>query len=88
MEMRHAKRVVQPLVDGAFASEPVVMGLATLGHHDEYTYMHAVNVCMVAVTMGHLLGLDRRTLALLRTPGSTAASATEYAEFKDAYAVA
>ncbi|MBI1799004.1 MAG: HD domain-containing protein [Candidatus Eisenbacteria bacterium] len=63
MEMRHAKRVVQPLVDGAFAAEPVVMGLATLGHHDEYTYMHAVNVCMVAVTMGHALGLDRRALA-------------------------
>ncbi|HTK31146.1 MAG TPA: HD domain-containing phosphohydrolase [Candidatus Saccharimonadaceae bacterium] len=63
MEMRHAKRVVQPLVDGAFESEPIVMGLSTLGHHDEYTYMHAVNVCMVAVTMGHSLGLDRRTLA-------------------------
>lgn len=63
VEMRHAKRVVQPLVDGAFQSEPVVMGLSTLGHHDEYTYAHAVNVCMVAVTMGHALGLDRRALA-------------------------
>ena len=63
MEMRHAKRVVQPLVDGAFANDPVVMGLATLGHHDEYTYLHAVNVCLVAVTMGRMLGLDRRALA-------------------------
>ncbi len=63
MEMRHAKRVVQPLVDGALAGEPVIMGLATLGHHDEYTYMHAVNVCMVAVTMGRELGLERRALA-------------------------
>jgi HD-GYP domain-containing protein (c-di-GMP phosphodiesterase class II) len=63
VEMRHAKRVVQPLIDGAFQSEPVVVGLATLSHHDEYTYAHAVNVCMVAVTMGHWLGLDRRALA-------------------------
>ena len=63
MEMRVAKRVVQPLVDGAFDKEPVVVGLATLGHHDEYTYAHAVNVTMVAVTMGHVLGLDRRALA-------------------------
>lgn len=63
MEMRHAKRVVQPLVDGAFAAEPVVMGLSTLGHHDGYTYMHSVNVCLVAVTMGHLLGFDRRALS-------------------------
>jgi HD-GYP domain-containing protein (c-di-GMP phosphodiesterase class II) len=63
MEMRHAKRVVQPLVDGAFADEPVVVGLSSLSHHDEYTYAHSVNVCIVAVTMGHFLGLDRRALA-------------------------
>jgi HD-GYP domain-containing protein (c-di-GMP phosphodiesterase class II) len=63
MEMRHVKRVVQPLVDGAFANEPIVLGLSTLGHRDEFTYMHAVNVCMIAVTMGRMLELDRRTLA-------------------------
>jgi HD-GYP domain-containing protein (c-di-GMP phosphodiesterase class II) len=63
MELHHAKRVVQPLVDGAFADEPVVVGLSSLSHHDEYTYAHSVNVCIVAVTMGHLLGLDRRALA-------------------------
>jgi HD-GYP domain-containing protein (c-di-GMP phosphodiesterase class II) len=63
MELKHAKRVVQPLVDGAFESEPVVVGLTTLGHHDEYTYAHAVNTCVVAVTMAHFLGLDRRALA-------------------------
>ena len=63
MELRHAKRVVQPLVDGAFSSEPVVVGLSSLTHHDEYTYAHAVNVCLVAVTMGHFLEMDRRALA-------------------------
>ncbi len=63
VEMRRAKRVVQPLIDGAFANEPVVVGLSSLSHHDEYTYAHSVNVCIVAVTMGHILGLDRRALA-------------------------
>ena len=63
MEVSHAKRVVQPLVDGAFENEPVVVGLTTLGPHDEYTYAHAVNTTMVAVTMGHFMGLDRRALA-------------------------
>jgi len=63
MELRHAKRVVQPLVDGAFAAEPVVVGLSSLSHHDDYTYAHAVNVTLVAVTMGHSLDLDRRALA-------------------------
>jgi HD-GYP domain-containing protein (c-di-GMP phosphodiesterase class II) len=63
LELRHAKRVVQPLVDGAFSAEPVVVGLSTLTHHDEYTYAHAVNVCLVSVTMGHFLEMDRRGLA-------------------------
>jgi HD-GYP domain-containing protein (c-di-GMP phosphodiesterase class II) len=63
MELRHAKRVVQPLVDGAFEDQPVVVGLSTLSHHDEYTYAHAVNVTLVAVSMGHFLELDRRALA-------------------------
>jgi len=51
------------LVDGAFAEEPVVVGLSSLTHKDEYTYAHAVNVCLVAVTMGKLLDMDRRALA-------------------------
>jgi len=63
LELRHGKRVVQPLVDGAFADEPVVVGLSSLTHKDEYTYAHAVNVCLVAVTMGRLLDMDRRALA-------------------------
>jgi HD-GYP domain-containing protein (c-di-GMP phosphodiesterase class II) len=81
MEMRHAKRVVQPLVDGAFADEPVVIGISTLTHRDEYTYAHAVNVTLVAVTMGHFLEMDRRALAdlgvaaLLHDVGKSAVSA-------------
>ncbi len=81
MEMRHAKRVVQPLVDGAFSEEPVVVGLATLTHRDEFTYAHAVNVTMVSVTMGHFLEMDRRALAdlgvaaLLHDVGKAAVSA-------------
>lgn len=62
-QLKHAKRVVQPLVDDAFRKEPVVVGLAVLRQHDEYTYSHAVNVCMVAVSMGYYLELDRRSLA-------------------------
>jgi len=63
LEVRHAKRVVQPLVEGVSLSEPVVVGLTTLRQHDEFTYAHAVNVCGVAVAIGHFLGLDRRALS-------------------------
>jgi len=61
--LKHAKRVVQPLVDDAFKHQPVVVGLALLRQHDEYTYAHAVNVCIVSVSMGHFLELDRKALA-------------------------
>jgi len=63
MALRHAKRVVQPLVDAACSDTPVVMGLHTLSHHDEAAYVHAVNVTLVSVTMGRLLELDRHELA-------------------------
>jgi len=65
VELRHAKRVVQPLVDSAFTSEPVVVGMTGFNRHDDYTYAHAVNVCLVAVNIGQVLGLDRRQLAVL-----------------------
>jgi putative nucleotidyltransferase with HDIG domain len=63
IQLKHAKRVVQPLVDSAFSKEPLVVGLTGLGHHDDYTYSHAVNVCIIAVALGQVLGLDRRALA-------------------------
>lgn len=63
LEVRHAKRVVQPLVEGVSLSEPVVVGLSALTQHDEFTYAHAVNVCGVSVAIGHFLGLDRRALS-------------------------
>lgn len=81
LEVRHAKRVVQPLVEGVSLSEPVVVGLSSLSQHDEFTYAHAVNVCGVSVAIGHFLGLDRRALsdlgvaALLHDVGKSEVSA-------------
>lgn len=63
IEMRHAKRVIQPIVDGATSRDPLVVGLTTLGHRDDFTYAHSVNVSIVATSIGKFLGLDRRALA-------------------------
>lgn len=63
LQMKHAKRVVQPLVDDALQDQPVVVGLGTLYHKDDFTYAHVVNVVQVAVSMGRVLGLDRKALA-------------------------
>jgi HD-GYP domain-containing protein (c-di-GMP phosphodiesterase class II) len=62
-ELRHVRRVVQPIVDEALDGRPVVIGLAGLSHRDDFTYARNVNACLVAVTVGQRLGLDRQALA-------------------------
>jgi len=62
-EVRRARRVVQPVVEAAQAGDPVVFGLSGLARHDEGEYARSANVCVLAVSMGHALGFDRKTLA-------------------------
>lgn len=62
IELRHVKRMVQPLVDAAAAREPATVGLAWVSQADE-AWAHGVHVCLVTVGMGHHLGLDRGALA-------------------------
>jgi HD-GYP domain-containing protein (c-di-GMP phosphodiesterase class II) len=62
VEVRHAKRVVQPLVTDAQSREPIVLGLSALTHHDEYTYAHAANVCLLSVAIGYEFEMDRASL--------------------------
>jgi len=62
-DLRHAKRLVQPLVDSVMRHEYSIVGLTALKDHDEYTYAHCVNVTILSVNMGQVLGLNRQTLA-------------------------
>ncbi len=68
-DLRHAKRVVQPIVDSVMKSEFSLVGLTALKDHDEYTYAHCVNVSVLSVGMGQALGLPRQTLADLGVAG-------------------
>ena len=62
-DMRHAKRLVQPFVDQIMNHEFSVVGLTAIKDHDEYTYAHCVNVAILSVGLGHVLGLSRQALA-------------------------
>ncbi|HTK32237.1 MAG TPA: HD domain-containing phosphohydrolase [Candidatus Saccharimonadaceae bacterium] len=62
-DLRHAKRLVQPLVDSVMRHEYSIVGLTALKDHDEYTYAHCVNVSILSVSMGQVLGLSRQALA-------------------------
>ena len=62
-DLRQAKRLVQPVVDSIMKNEYSIVGLTALKDHDEYTYAHCVNVSVLSVSMGQVLGLPRQTLA-------------------------
>lgn len=68
-DLRHAKRVVQPIVDSVLKSEYSLVGLTALKDHDEYTYAHCVNVAVLSVGMGQAIGLPRQALADLGVSG-------------------
>jgi len=68
-DLRHAKRLVQPVVDNIMRHEYSIVGLTAVKEHDEYTYAHCVNVSILSVSMGHVLGLSRQTLADLGVAG-------------------
>ena len=68
-DLRHAKRVVQPIVDNIMKHEYSIVGLTALKDHDEYTYAHCVNVAVLSVSMGQQLGLPRQSLADLGVAG-------------------
>lgn len=62
-DLRYAKRLVQPVVDSVMRHEYSIVGLTALRDHDEYTYAHCVNVSVLSVSMGQVLGLPRQALA-------------------------
>lgn len=69
LDLRQAKRLVQPVVDNIMKHEYSLIGLTAVKDHDEYTYAHCVNVSVLAVGMGQALGLSRQVLADLGVAG-------------------
>lgn len=62
LELRHLKRVSQPLVDEAMNGGPGAAALADVPPSSA-AWEHAVHVGAVAVTVGRQLGLDRAALS-------------------------
>jgi len=63
--LKKAKRVVQSMVDLILQEDSTLLGLTNLRCHDEYTYNHSVNVCILALAMGQRLGYNRKRLSEL-----------------------
>lgn len=62
-DLRKGQRIVQPLVDFVIRHQYSIVGLTALKKHDNYTYAHCVNVAILAIASGQVLGLNRSELA-------------------------
>ena len=60
--LKRVKRAVQGIVDAILTDSASMMGLTTLREFDEYTFVHSVNVCILAVALGRRLGLSKLQL--------------------------
>ena len=67
VNIRKAKRAVQKLVDLSYEEGEgfSLAGMASIKAHDDYTFNHMVNVCVLAIAFGQRLGLKRQDLAQL-----------------------
>lgn len=62
LKLRKSKRVIQGMIDQLLMAETNLLGLTTIRCHDEYTYHHSVNVCILSLAIGQRIGLDKPTL--------------------------
>ena len=65
VSLKRAKRVVQSMVDLILQEDSTLLGLTNLRSHDEYTYNHSVNVCILALAIGQRLGYTKKRLSEL-----------------------
>lgn len=65
VNLRKAKRAVQAIADALIADEATVLALTAIKDHDEYTFTHSVNVCVLALSIGQRLGLDKTEISKL-----------------------
>ena len=60
--LRQAKRAVQAVIDQIMIDDNSLIGMTTLRDFDEYTFVHSVNVCILAVALGRRIGLSKLQL--------------------------
>lgn len=60
--VKEVKQAVQNIVDAILDNETSLGGLSALKDYDDYSFTHAVNVCIFCVAIGRRLGLSKAQL--------------------------
>lgn len=62
VESARAKEVVSSMVESVLNNRDALLSLSRLKDHDNYTFGHSVNVCILAIALGRQMGLNREGL--------------------------
>ncbi|MDH3308680.1 MAG: HD domain-containing protein [Acidimicrobiia bacterium] len=79
-EMAPVVTAVEGLFEQSVSQSSASLLLSTVKSHDEYTFYHSVNVCILGLAIGRMIGIDRQHLipigvgAVLHDIGKTAVS--------------
>jgi HD-GYP domain-containing protein (c-di-GMP phosphodiesterase class II) len=79
-EMAPVVTAVEGLFEQSMSQSSASLLLSTVKSHDEYTFYHSVNACILALAIGRMIGIDRQHLipigvgAVLHDIGKTAVS--------------
>jgi len=57
--------VITDIIDQILRSSEIVFNLIEISSHDNYTYLHSVNVTVLSLMTGSLMGLSRKDLEIL-----------------------
>jgi HD-GYP domain-containing protein (c-di-GMP phosphodiesterase class II) len=68
-DMDATQRLMEHLADQVAANPAQALLLTTVKSYDEYTYHHMVNVCILSLALGQVLGLHRDQVLSLGTGG-------------------
>ncbi|MBA4370031.1 MAG: hypothetical protein C0418_00425 [Coriobacteriaceae bacterium] len=64
-EVEPLQNLVNTMLDSLFRDPAAVLGLTAIKSHDDYTLNHAINVCILSLSLGATLGLDADSLRSL-----------------------
>lgn len=65
VDLAEIKSVIGDIVDQIIRNPNVVYNMVDIRSHDNYTYAHSVNVCVISVMVGIALNLNRKQLETL-----------------------
>ncbi len=62
VESEKVKRVVQKMADSIFRNPDALASLTRIKGYDEYTFVHSINVCILCLTLGRHVNMERESL--------------------------